>query len=373
MGKFFVAGVFLGAAATYAVLHYTQEQGFSEMDLKRKVGEATARAGAESKRTAEKVWQAKLDQAVSRLKGEHTAAIAEKDKAAEELAAGGRAAEAKSAAAGTQAKALSDKNAELAKRLEAALTTGKTSGSSKGLLTRRVVLLKAGTKLWRTLGEVNASLEQAAFGWYDIDLTRRRAGALPALAADYAKKAREVKKFLEENSADLGRDLGPLDAYRAGIQETDIKAVAGLIAKVKTAVAGMKSATIKIDARKESWTDSGVYVAQGDVIQVRAKGAWKMAEHLPPRGPEGWEAGAQHKVAQNARVGSLILRISISQQMSPAYLGQPIKADREGRVVLRMNDKTVTENGGNVTAKVLCISPGALEGAVAEWKKLVGR
>ncbi len=373
MGKFFVAGVFLGAAATYAVMHYTQEQGFSEMDLKRKVGEATARAGAEAKRAADKSWQAKLDEAASKLKGARAAADAEKERAAGELAAGRRVADEKLGQAGTQAKALSDKNIELAKRLKTALTSGKSSGAPKGLLTLRVGLLQSGTRLWRTLGEVNSSLEQAGLGWYDIDLTRRRAGALPALAEDYAKKARAVKKFLEENSADLGRDLGKLDPYRAGVQESDIKAIAGLIAKVTAAVAGMKSATVKIDARKDAWTDSGVYVAQGDVIQIRAKGAWTMAEHLPPRGPEGWEAGGQHKIAQNARAGGLILRISISQQMSPAYLGRPIKADREGRVVLRINDKTVTENGGDVTAKVLCISPGALKGAVAEWRKLVGK
>ncbi|MHC4248889.1 MAG: hypothetical protein ACYS9X_07150 [Planctomycetota bacterium] len=373
MGKFFVAGVFLGAAATYAVIHFTQVKGFSEKELKTEVGQAAARAAADAKREAEKKARDALDKKVAELTAANEAAIAEKTAANTALAAEKKAAAEKLAGASGQIKALSDRNTELTKRLEAAMSSGRISDAPRGLLARRVGLLGSGAKLWRTLGEVNASLEQAGTGWSDVEAIRSRGKALPALAADYAKKAREVKKFLEENSAALGRDLGKLDPYRVGVQEKDIKALGALIEKIQAAIAGMKSASTTISARKDAWTDSGVYVKKGDIVQVRAKGAWKMIEHWPPAGPEGWEAGGQHKIAQNARAGSLILRISISQKMSPAYLGQPIPADREGRVVLRMNDKTVAENGGEVTAKILCISPGALEKATAEWRKLVGK
>ena len=92
----------------------------------------------------------------------------------------------------------------------------------------------------------------------------------------------------------------------------------------------MKSASVTVPARKDGWTDTGIYVKKGDVMQVRAKGSWKMVEHRPPAGPEGWDAGAQHKIEPNARAGALILRVSVSENMSPAYLGMPIPAETQG-------------------------------------------
>ncbi len=373
MGKFFVAGVFLGAAATFGVMRYTQEEAFTGKELKVKVDAAKARARAVAEGDASKNLQNKLEEAAAKLTKTHEAALAEKDTALTTLAAGKKGVDQQLAGANSQVRILSDKNKKLTKRLGAALGSGRASAAPKGLLARRAGLLGSGVKLWRTLGEVSASLEQAASGWSDVETIHRRAKSLPGLAADYAAKAQEVKKFIEENSTDLGRDLGDLAQYRVGVQEEDIKAINRLIKKIQAAVAGMKSATLTVPARKKGWTDSEVYVAKGDIIQVRAKGKWKMVEHWPPAGPDGWEAGAQHKIAQNARVGSLILKISVSQKMSPAYLGRPIFADMKGRVVLRMNDKTVAENGGQLAVSILCISPKALKQAVAEWRRLVGK
>jgi len=373
MGKFFIAGVFLGAVATFAVMHYMQGKTYTEDEMRTRCDTASTKAVAEATRKTEKTLKAKFEGDIATLTAEHDRVLAEKNANAKALAVDVSDAEVKLTEADTRAKALSDEKADLSRRLAVALRSGKDSGASRGLLTRRAGLLQAGSRLWRALGEVGASLEQAKSGWSNVEMVRERAKALPGLARDYAGKAREVKKYLEENSADLGRELGDLAQYRLGVQTEDIKAIDALIAKIQTAVEGMKSASTKVSARKDGWTDSGVYVAKGDIVQVRANGRWKMIEHWPPAGPDGWEAGAQHKIAQNARAGSLIMRISISEKMSPAYLGRPIPADRDGRVVLRMNDKTVSENGGEVKADILCLSPGALKQAVAAWRRIVGK
>ena len=373
MGKFFIAGVFLGAAATFAVMHYLQGKTYTEDEMRASRDAASTKAAAEAKRKAEKDSAAKLEGEISRLAAKHKKALAEKDANAKALAGDVNDAGVKLAEANTREKALSDKNAELTRRLDAALRSGQGSSAPKGLLTRRAGLLQAGSRLWRVLGEVGASLHQAESGWSNVEMIRERARALPGLARDYADKAREVKKYLEENSADLGRDLGDLAQYRLGVQTEDIKSIDRLIEKMQAAVEGMKSASVRVPARKDGWTDSGVYVSKDDIVQVRAKGRWKMIEHWPPAGPDGWEAGSQHKISENARAGSLIMRVSISEKMSPAYLGRPIPADRDGRVVLRMNDKTVSENGGEMRTDILSISPGVLKQAVAEWRKLVGK
>ena len=372
MGKFFVAGVFLGAAVTFSVMHFMKEKSFTADELKKKVDDERTSAAAKSAGSAEREWQGKLNDAEARLTAKHEAALAKRDSAAAGLAAEKKAAEDRLAEVVRRTKGLADENAKLKERLASAASSGRSSDAPKGLLARRAGLLQAGVRLWRTLGEVNASLEQAAFGWCDVDAVHRRAKALPGLAADYAKKAQEVKTFLEENSASLGRDLGDLEPFRGGVRREDTKAINALIEKIQTAVEGIKSASVTVPAKKDGWTDTEVYVKKGDVVQVRAEGRWKMVEHWPPAGPEGWEAGAQHKIAPNARAGALILRISVSENMSPAYLGMPIPADREGRIVLRMNDKTVSENGGRLAAKVFCISPTSLAKAVAEWRRLVG-
>jgi len=373
MGKFFIAGVFMGAVATFAVMHYLQGKMYTEDEMRTKIDAASAKGAAEAKRKAERDCAAKLEGEVARLAAKHEKALAEKDAKTDALSGQMSGAKAELVKALAREKALSDEKTDLSRRLAVALRSGKDSGAARGLLARRAGLLQASARLWRTLGAVGASLEQATSGWSDVRSIRERAKALPGLARDYVDKAREVKKYLEENSADLGRDLGNLAPYRFGVQDEDIKKVKELIQKIQAAVEGMKSASKKVPARKDGWTDSGIYVAKGDIVQVRANGRWKMIEHWPPAGPDGWEAGSQHKITPNARAGSLIMRISISEKMSPAYLGRPIPADRDGRVVLRMNDKTVSENGGEVRADILCISPGALKRAVDEWRRVVGK
>lgn len=373
MGKFFVAGVFLGAVATFGVMHYTQGEAFTKKELQVKVDEAGKRATNKAEKAAEQNLQNKLDEVAAKLAGTHQAALAEKDAAHATLAAAKTGADKALVGANSRLAALAAKNTDLTRRLRAATGAGRASGVSRELLSLRVGLLGSGVRLWRTLGEVSASLELAGSGWADVESIRKRAEALPALAADYAGKAKKAKTFLEANSASLGRDLGDLTQYRVGVRAADIKAVNGLIEKIQAAVEGMKSTSFPVAAEKNGWTDSGVYVKKDDIIQVRAQGKWKMIEHWPPAGPDGWKGGAQHKIAQNARAGSLIMKISISPNMSRAYLGRPITADRDGRVVFRMNDKTVTENGGKVSVSILCISPKSLAQAVAAWRRLVGK
>ena len=93
-----------------------------------------------------------------------------------------------------------------------------------------------------------------------------------------------------------------------------------------------------------------------------------MALNLATSGPEGWDEASQYKIFRNARAGSLILQIGISERVHPAYLGKPIVADAKGRVKLRINDKDVRDNGGSVKVRVVSSNPKVLDQVVRLWE-----
>ena len=103
---------------------------------------------------------------------------------------------------------------------------------------------------------------------------------------------------------------------------------------------------------------------------MRSDGVWRMIAHWDTKGPDGWEGGGQHRITHEARTGSLIMRIGVSDTIFPAYLGKPIIADAAGRVVFRMNDKDVSENGGNVKVEVASGNPASLRAAASAWKSV---
>ena len=93
-----------------------------------------------------------------------------------------------------------------------------------------------------------------------------------------------------------------------------------------------------------------------------------MNDSWQPAGPEGWDSGAQYKVSQDSRAGALILRIGINEKAYAAYLGKPIEAELPGRVMLRMNDKDIRDNVGQVTVEVVSCNPKALDNVLEIWE-----
>jgi hypothetical protein len=375
MGKFFLVGLFVGAAVTWAVMNYLVTGNLLEKpEVQEAIQAAKADSRLEAQQEADKEWQKKLKDKVDALEKEHkerTAGLTEQVGTLTE-----------------QNKRLKD-DAESAKE-DVALARNKieeqrehirdlekdeigATTASKDLLVKRSKLRPVRIMVDRELATGCTVVGQALLGWPDVQLIKNVAEGITGLAAQHRTLAQDVRLYVENHSRGLKKELGNLGPYRAGVQEQDISAVDVLAAKIVSAVSTMKTDSCTVEARAvetqtEGWTDSEVFVKPGDIIQVRAEGSWRMALNLPSAGPEGWDEGAQHKLYREARAGGLILQIGISDRVHPAYLGKAIVAEAEGRVKLRMNDKSVRDNHGSVKVEVVSSNPKTLRQVMELWE-----
>lgn len=373
MGKLFLAGTFLGAAVTFAVMYYVVPWGIPEEELTAKLKEAKERQADATAAEKDLDCKAKLQAQEAKLKKEHGTALAERegritslDGEKKALAAKVKQAAEDLAALTRKRDALEDEFRDLKRKLAGRPT------APKRLLVQRMKLAQSRVKLWRTLGEVASVLTQAKIGWPDVHGARSTSKELSKLVSEHAALSNSVKIFVEENSKELETELGDrfLKALRISVRDDYIKAISGLAKKILAAVSKMKSDSAVIEAKRDGWTDTEVIVERGDIIHVRADGIWRMIAHWQTAGPAGWDGGGQYRISHAARTGSLIMRIGVSDKIVPAYLGKPIVADSAGRVVFRMNDKNVGENGGSVEVKVTSANPASLDGAASAWKKM---
>jgi hypothetical protein len=113
-----------------------------------------------------------------------------------------------------------------------------------------------------------------------------------------------------------------------------------------------RPATVTVDSRQR-WTDAGVDVRAGDVIEVSARGSITMShDDNDTATPAGSRTG---RGAQNAPVpavaGALIARID---QGAPVLVGdrQSFTADRNGRLYLGVNDDHLDDNRGQFVVAV---------------------
>ncbi len=377
MGKFFLFGIFLGAAVTWSVMHFIiQRDMVGPEELKKKVEDARKMGKGEGRRAKDKEFKAKLEAREAGFRKTHEAAVAELDGKITALDDAKKKSETEAAKAGAEITKLTKNNRDLAEEnRQLKFQAGGSSPSVSRLLEMRMALIPVQIKLWRALGEVMSVLAQAERGWPNVALARRTNKALAGLSKEHAKLARSVKAFIEQNSKELAQKLGNLAPHRKGVQDRDVKMIENLAGKIGKAVANMKHGSVKVpaDAAKNSWTDAEVQVKPGDVIHVRAGGGWRMSESLAPSGPEGWDGNSQHKITQAARAGGLILRIGVSQDLHPAYLGKPIIAKAQGHVAFRINDKDPRGNAGWIRVEMVSADPEALRKAVALWKKITAK
>ncbi|MHC4502687.1 MAG: hypothetical protein ACYTFI_05220 [Planctomycetota bacterium] len=374
MGKLtMLAGIFLGFAVTFAVMHFLVPKGISQNELKDNLAKAEKRAQKDKAVEKDAEWTKRLADREAKLDGEHKKALGGRDAKLAALTAEKKDLLGKAEEAKEELARLVRKRAELEAKIAQLLGRDANRPTApKNLLVRRMALMDARVALWRTLGEVASVLTQAEIGWPDVAGAGRASKDIAKLVEHHAKLSRSTKVFVEENSKELGAELGDrgLKALRASVSDEYVKGIENLAGKVRAAVTKMRSHATVVDAKKDGWTDTEVVVERGDFIHVRADGVWRMIAHWQMAGPAGWDGGGQHRITHDARTGSLIMRIGVSEKIFPAYLGKPITADIAGRVVFRMNDKDVAENGGSVKVQVASANPAALRAAVAVWKKL---
>jgi hypothetical protein len=369
MGKFFLGGVFLGAAITWAVMTYVIGQGKRGEELDQFEEQVRLAAHTKGREEAAAEWRKRLEDETKKINDERTD---ERAKWAERIRAlTGENQETLLKMEGVQEK-LSIAQNEM-QRLTARVEylqkeVSKSSVASRQLLKLKTAMIDSQLRLWRTLGQSAAVLGQAISGWPDLELAQKSAAGLATLAKEYRDNAEKARVFIEQQSKALGEELGTdLEPYREGAKESDIKRLEKLSDTILEAVGQMKNHAVTVQADNDGWTDTEVLVKVGDVIHVRAEGKWRMNDNWQPSGPEGWDGGSQYKVSQEARAGGLILRIGISDKEFPAYLGKPIIATAPGRVTLRINDKETKDNVGSAKAEVVSCNPKLLTTVMELW------
>lgn len=371
MGKFFTAGLLLGAAVTWAMMHYFFAKGLDDPEVQEELKNQYNLGRMNAKGEADKEWQKKLDKKQADLKREHDNEVGPLREQVEALKTESKKLEIKVDSALEDVKIARDARdkarAGLAE-IQSKPTTKSTA--SKDLLVRITKLRDVKLRIHREFGEACTAIKQALIAWPDVALAGEVARGIVELATRHRKLAQDVRVYILQHSKGLSQELGDLASYRAGVQEKDVDAVDLVAARIAAAVRSMKTDSVIVEAAKEQWTDSEVFVKAGDVIQVRTTGTWRMALNLAAAGADGWDEASQYKIYRKARAGSLILQIGqVSERMDKAYLGTPITARSGGRVKFRMNDKSVRDNGGSIKVDVVSSSPKALEGVLKLWNE----
>jgi hypothetical protein len=374
MGKFFVAGLFLGAAVTGSAMHFLVPKGLKGTKLDQKLDEYRDIGFKEGKAEEEKVREKLLAEKAAEVARQFRSDIEGRDKEAKELQRQLKKFEAdlqetknKLAITEGELEEMEGRYKSVAKQYEMMNPT------PKELLVLAVRLRPVQVGLWRTFGEAASVMSQALVGWPDVGRARKAAAEVAKLTERHTKLAREVRIYIENNSKKLADELGDLSPYRADVQESDLKVVDDLARRTKLAAEKMRTDSIKVSAKEKLWTDTEVFVERGDIIHVRAQGRWHMSTSMGPAGPEGWDSASQYKLDKDSRAGALILRIGVGEDYHPAYLGKPIEADSAGRVSFRINDNDVSDNGGLVSADVATCNPKALRQVVELWGKVAGK
>jgi hypothetical protein len=106
--------------------------------------------------------------------------------------------------------------------------------------------------------------------------------------------------------------------------------------------------TILVTSR-QSWTDTGITVRAGDPVLIRATGtiqfSGKANDLAEPDGAAGRRATAQAPLP-NVVIGALIGRIGNSQPFLVGSDSQGLRAPRDGRLYLGVNDDILNDNRG---------------------------
>ena len=109
----------------------------------------------------------------------------------------------------------------------------------------------------------------------------------------------------------------------------------------------------------DTWTDTGVMLAAGDILRLEASGVVRLSRNAPDTADP---AGSRTRLAPRAvfpdrPAGGLIARIGRGE---PIYVGarqQTIRVTQNGRLFLGVNDDDTADNGGAFEVRIAVSSP----------------
>ncbi|MEO7270497.1 MAG: hypothetical protein ABIX28_13335, partial [Vicinamibacterales bacterium] len=186
-----------------------------------------------------------------------------------------------------------------------------------------------------------------------------RAEAVRRATDDRAASSRQAAAAVEKRFTDLDRNgdsritrdewNGSRDEFEALDKNTDwvlTRAEMGPTAPTSEAPMGARTVVVQAD---RSWTDTGIDVRLSDRITFEATGQIRLSRDgsdvAEPRGSSSGRRLAAAPVRQ-ALAGALIARIGDSEPFDVGTRTAPVRAPRDGRLYLGVNDDHTADNRG---------------------------
>jgi len=192
-----------------------------------------------------------------------------------------------------------------------------------------------------------------------------RAEAGRRAADDRAARSRQAAEAVEKRFTDLDRNRdgritrdewnGSRDEFEALDKNSDwvlTRAEIGPPAPTPEDADHPKTVLVQADRR---WTDTGIDVRLTDRISFTATGQIRLStETTDLSGPEGSASGRRIPTAPvpQAAAGVLIARIGESQAFDVGTRTAPVRAPRNGRLFLGINDDRIADNQGTFRVEV---------------------
>ena len=192
-----------------------------------------------------------------------------------------------------------------------------------------------------------------------------RAEAGRRAAEDRAARSRQATEAVEQRFTDLDRNRdgritrdewdGSRDEFEALDKNTDwvlTRAEMGPPASTTEGAIGTRAVLVQADRR---WTDTGIDVRLTDRISFKATGEIRLSsDSTDVADPRGSSSGRRITTApvRQALAGALIARIGESEAFDAGTRTSPVRAPRDGRLYLGVNDDRTADNHGAFRVEV---------------------
>ena len=192
-----------------------------------------------------------------------------------------------------------------------------------------------------------------------------RAEAGRRAADDRAARSRQATEAIEKRFTDLDRNRdgritrdewnGSRNEFEALDTNSDwvlTRAEMGPPVPTTDGAVGPRAVLVQADRR---WTDTGIDVRLTDRISFAATGQIRLSsEKTDLSGPEGSSSGRRNPAAPvpQAAAGVLIARIGESEAFDVGTRTAPVRAPRNGRLFLGINDDRTADNQGAFRVEV---------------------
>ena len=154
------------------------------------------------------------------------------------------------------------------------------------------------------------------------------------------------------------------------LSKQEAKLLEDAVDAVVDSVEGIRSTKAQIYADKMEWQGTDITALKGDYLYVSGlrKSKWSMRREFGPKSGAvavaGWDQHYEAKIIPEARAGSLIMRVGLSEEMRSAYERRPIVAEAIGTLSFRMNDRLSEGNWGKAYIAITAVPGGRLEEAL---------